>query len=168
MSVQYNMEPQTAELLLRTKIAVNQLSIFGAVADWCQDFTRRAEGHASEARGDLLQTSPMTKLRKFLLSMHHILPRIQFLELRSLDRDLAQQRDEKFKNLPEDVNLAQIGDDAGSTRSVSAGQFFVTKSVFMLKGHGARVEEYTNLRNDDKAYPKDIINNTKMGPVLDV
>ena len=32
----------------------------------------------------------------------------------------------------------------------------------------ARVEEYTYLRNDDKAYPKDIINNTKIGPVLEV
>ena len=32
----------------------------------------------------------------------------------------------------------------------------------------ARVEEYTNLRNDDKAYPKDIINNTKIGLVLEV
>ena len=32
-------------MLLRTGIAVNQLSIFGAVADWCQDFAQRAEGH---------------------------------------------------------------------------------------------------------------------------
>ena len=32
----------------------------------------------------------------------------------------------------------------------------------------ARVEEYTYLRNDDKAYPKDIINNTKIGLVLEV
>ena len=31
----------------------------------------------------------------------------------------------------------------------------------------ARVEEYKYLRNDDKAYPKDIINN-KIGPVLEV
>ena len=50
--------------------------------------------------------------------------------------DLAQQRDEKFKNLPEDVKLTQMSDDAGFTRSVSVGQFFVTTSGFMLKDNG--------------------------------
>ena len=35
-SIQYDAELQTAELLLRTKIAVNQLSIFGAVADFAK------------------------------------------------------------------------------------------------------------------------------------
>ena len=50
--------------------------------------------------------------------------------------DLAQQRDANFKHIPEDVNLAQIGDDARSSRSVSVGQFFVTHSALMLKGHG--------------------------------
>ena len=34
-SIHFNAEPQTAELLLRTIIAVNQLCIYGAVAKWC-------------------------------------------------------------------------------------------------------------------------------------
>ena len=34
-SIQYNAEPQTAELQLRTVIAVNQFSIHGAVTTWC-------------------------------------------------------------------------------------------------------------------------------------
>ena len=85
--------------------------------------------------------------------------------------DLAQQRDEKFKNLPEDVKLTLISDDAGPTRSVSVGRFFVTTSVFMLKDSGlsSSCREYTYPRNDDRAHPKDIINNkTQMGPVLGV
>ena len=65
-------------LKLQSCFAVNHLSVFGAVADCCQDFVQRAEGRASEARGDLLQMCPMTKLRKFRLSWYHVLPRIQF------------------------------------------------------------------------------------------
>ena len=38
-------ETQTAELLLRTIVAVNQLSIYGVVADWCEEFTQRAQGY---------------------------------------------------------------------------------------------------------------------------
>ena len=37
-------------LELQSCFAVNQLSIFGAVADWCQEFVQRADAHASEAR----------------------------------------------------------------------------------------------------------------------
>ena len=84
--------------------------------------------------------------------------------------DLAQQRDEKFKNLAEDVKLTPMSDDAGSTRSVSVGKFFVTTSAFMLDyGVSSSCREYTYPRNDDRAYPKNIINNnTKIGPVLEL
>ena len=77
MTIHDNAEPQTAELLLRTIVAVNQLSIYGAVADGFQDFTQQAEGHPSEARQDLLQTYPKTKLRQFRLSLYHVLPRVR-------------------------------------------------------------------------------------------
>ena len=36
-SIHYNAGPKTAELLLKTIIAVNQLSVFGAVAKWCNN-----------------------------------------------------------------------------------------------------------------------------------
>ena len=35
MSTRHNAKPQTAELLLRTIIAVNQLNVHRAVATWC-------------------------------------------------------------------------------------------------------------------------------------
>ena len=70
--------------------------------------------------------------------------------------DLAQQRDEKFKNLAEDVKLTPMSDDAGSTRSVSVGKLFVTTSAFMLKDYGvsSSCREYTYPRNDDRAHTK--------------
>ena len=36
-SIHYNADPKTVELLLKTIIAVNQLSVFGAVAKWCNN-----------------------------------------------------------------------------------------------------------------------------------
>ena len=35
MSIHFNAEPQTAELLFRTVISVNLLSILGAAEHWC-------------------------------------------------------------------------------------------------------------------------------------
>ena len=36
-SIHCNADPKTVELLLKTIIAVNQLSVFGAVAKWCNN-----------------------------------------------------------------------------------------------------------------------------------
>ena len=48
-AIHYNAEPQTAELLRRTIIAVNHLSIYGAVAEECRAFTQRTEGYPSQS-----------------------------------------------------------------------------------------------------------------------
>ena len=51
--------------------------------------------------------------------------------------NLVQQSEVKFLNLPEDVQLTQISEDAGFSRSVLVGQFFVLILLSSLKGHGA-------------------------------
>ena len=50
-SINFDADPHTAELLLLTIVSVNQLSIYGAVADWCQELTQRAEAHLSQSTG---------------------------------------------------------------------------------------------------------------------
>ena len=47
-----------------------------------------------------------------------------------------QKCDEDFENLPGGVKLAKVCVDAGFTRKVSAGQFFVTRSA-VLRGSDA-------------------------------
>ena len=39
-SIHFNGSDETVELILRTVISVNQLSIYGAVADWCKESAR--------------------------------------------------------------------------------------------------------------------------------
>ena len=40
MSIHDNADPATAELSQRIIVSVHQLSIHGAVADWCQELAR--------------------------------------------------------------------------------------------------------------------------------
>ena len=64
--------------------------------------------------------------------------------------NLVQQCDEKFQDIPEDVQLTQMSQDAVFTTSVSVGQFFVTNSAVKLGGYGvtSSCREYTHPRND--------------------
>ena len=61
--------------------------------------------------------------------------------------------------------------DAGFRRTVSVGQFFVTRSTVALKDLGVRssCRQYTHPRDDAESYPKAAIgNDTKIGAALDV
>ena len=49
-------EPTIGELLLRIIVSVNQLSIHGAVADWCQDLAQGINAHSPHCTGHVLQT----------------------------------------------------------------------------------------------------------------
>ena len=62
--------------------------------------------------------------------------------------NLVQRRDERYTNLPEDVNLTQISEDAGFTRTV--GQFSVTNSA----GVTSSCREYMYPRDDRGTYTK--------------
>ena len=61
--------------------------------------------------------------------------------------------------------------DAGFTKTVTKGHFFVTRSAVSLEELGitSSCREYTHHFDEFKSYPKGIIgNNTKIGPALDV
>ena len=46
-STNYNADPATAELLFRIFISVNQLSVYGAAADWCEKLAQQISDHSS-------------------------------------------------------------------------------------------------------------------------
>ena len=45
-SIHYNAEPTTAELLLRIVVSVNQLGVYGAIPDSCQDLAQQIAAHS--------------------------------------------------------------------------------------------------------------------------
>ena len=101
-TIHYNAEPQTAELLPRTMIAVNQLSILrSSLADWCQDLTQRAEGHPSQSRGELVAKVSDDEAPKVLPELVSCLTKNSTWNS-DAQGNLVPQRDEKFKNLPEE------------------------------------------------------------------
>ena len=86
-SKHYNAEPQTAELQLRSFIAVNQLSIYGAVAKWCNSKSplQTAEFQVEEHR--VREVLPQLVTR----STKHRAPD------NLARRDLVRERDERQK-----------------------------------------------------------------------
>ena len=67
-----------------------------------------------------------------------------------------QQHQEKFENLPVDLQLSKACDDAGFLRNVSFGHLFVTMHEIHLAGFGCTTScrEYSHPRNDFRSEPK--------------
>ena len=128
--------PHTAELLFRTALAGNQISIYGAEAYWCNDqygqATKLRAAHGSEdVPPDL--ASYLTKL-----TIHTFWAQ----------GDLAQRRDEEIANIPEAARLATLREDAGFVKTVSVCQFFLTSSELKLSMFGDSIvcREHTHPR----------------------
>ena len=136
---------QIVELSLRTIISINQLGVYGAVAHWCNNQNLpAAESHVEQEAESEVTTEFVSRLTK-----HKTLDT-------SAWGDLVQKRDEEFENLPAGIKLAKICEDAGFTRTVSAGQLFVTRSAVELIGVGvaSSCREFTHLRDEAASYPK--------------
>ena len=88
VSIHFNAEPQTAELLFRTVISDNQLSIHGAVARWCNhQVLPAAEPHVEHEAATEVPPELVSRLTK-----HKTLDTLA-------QGDLAQKRDELFVEL---------------------------------------------------------------------
>ena len=65
MSIHDNAEPRTVELLLERIVALNQVSIFGAVAKWCNNQTPPSvQSHAFPAAAPEVPPDLVTRLTK--------------------------------------------------------------------------------------------------------
>ena len=56
-SIHFNGSDDTIELILRTIISVNQLSVYGAVADLCRESARNSRGAGKPAANDYVEIS---------------------------------------------------------------------------------------------------------------
>ena len=53
LSIHNNGDPATAEMSFRIIIAANLLSIYGAVADWCEELAQQISDHSSSGTGNV-------------------------------------------------------------------------------------------------------------------
>ena len=143
---------------------MNQLRIFGAVADWCEELAQR------------FLDCPLTSAVRLTAKDQSESPPVVSTSTNPLLTDfqvrgnLLHQYKQKFANLPVEIRVIKTCSEAGFTKTVSQGRYFVTiHDVEMAKlGCPGLCRDYT-LPRDDMSRPKRWIRgNTKIGPALEV
>ena len=83
--------------------------------------------------------------------------------------NLLHDYEQKFKNLPDDIEFVKLCSNAGITKTVAKGQYFTTFEDAEQDNMGGSCREYTLLRDDQLSKVKGWIRgNTKIGPALEV
>ena len=107
-TIHHNGSEETVELILRTIISVNQLSIYGAVADLCNKLDPDyAEGEICE-----FLVVPTESPNADTTSQR---------STSSAQGNLLQDYFEKFAEHPEDQKLAKLCKDAGFLKKIEKG-----------------------------------------------
>ena len=154
-SIHFNGSDENIELLLRTLISANQLSVCGATADLCSELS------IFWASGKHLI---IWKRWRFLpaLVLQKLIP------LHSNGETLCKKTSEKSKKLSEDQKLSILCSDAG-LKLLDQGQYFYT--VYTEEGQEMQhlCREYTLPRNEKKTPAKGwILKNTRIAPFWNI
>ena len=138
-------DTDTVEVVLRTIISVNQLSVYGAVADLCVTNWPRGFLTVQKVHGDLqLRTNQRPLVAPTDLST----TTTPLLTHDPVQGDLLREHERKFANLPDDLRLIRLCSNAGIVETVARGQNFVTLDDVELAKLGDSCREYTSLQDD--------------------
>ena len=102
-------------MLLRTVISANQLSIYGAIADLCDEVPKSIGALGKPAAPDHLEKMGMSTDLSIAENSTNAQQR----------RNLVQEYERKFEHLSEDQKLPKLCSDAG-LMLVEQGQYFYT------------------------------------------
>ena len=153
VSIQFCADGDTIETVFRTIVSVNQLSIYGAVADLCEDYKAC---HVGTERLVLAgQSDPLFEPVSLLTKT----------PTPSTDDPVQEGR------LSQQNRGIKICTDAGFLTTVGVGQYFTTKDTeeFSQFTESVACREYTLPRDGKSSDPRGgIRGNTKIGPVLEV
>ena len=162
LSIHYCADLDTIETIFRIIASVNQLSVYGTVAEMCEEYeTLHDRTGQPVVRGQ---------------SSSSFVPSVIKTEV-PLDSDdpaykkiLLQQYGERIEKLSQQDKLSTFCMDAGFLTVVEIGQYFMTKDTAEFSQFRAvACREYTLSRDEEASQPKGWIQgNTKIGPVLEV
>ena len=160
LSIHFAADQETIEAIFRIIVSANQLSLYGAVAEMCEEYESL---HDRSGRPDTVmgQSIVLSEI-KTEVSLDCDDPTNQDLQL--------QQYEERIQKLSQQDKLSKIFMDAGFLNVVEIGQYFMTKDTGDLtQFHAVACREYTLPREDGSSHPRGWIQgNTKIGPVLEV
>ena len=163
LSVHFRADEGTIETVFRTIISVNQLSIYGAVSDLCEEYKAchvRTERLVMVGQSDSLFVPTSSLMKTHTPSTDD-----------PAQEDLLQKYQERVERLSQQNRVIRFCTDAGFLTTVNVGQCFMTKDTeeFSQLTESVACREYTLPRDEKSSDPKGWIRgNTKIGPVLEV
>ena len=160
LSNHFGATQETIETIFRIIVSANPLSLYGAVAEMCEEYESL---HDRSVRLDkVMGKSIVLSAIKTEVSLDCDDPANQNF--------LLQQYGERTEELSQQDELSKLCMDAGYLSVVEIGQYFVTKDTGDFRQvHAVACREYTLPREDGSSQPRGWIQgNTKIGPVLEV
>ena len=158
LSIHFAADQETIETIFRIIVFANQLSLYGAVANMCEEFESHQDrsGQPAVLMGQSIVLSDI----KTEVLLENDIPSHQNL--------LLQRYEERIEMLSRENKVSKFCMDAGFVHVVEVGQHFMTKDTeeqFFARA----CREYTLPRNDDSSQPIGWIQgNTRIGPVLEI
>ena len=120
LSIHFRADGDTIETVFRTNISVNQLSIYGAVSDMCEecDTCHDRTGRPVVAG----QSNPL-----FVPSV--MKTHIPLIDDPAQEEDLLLRYQERIEKLSQQDRVSKFCTDAGFLTTVEVGQYFMTKDT---------------------------------------
>ena len=160
LSIHFAAVEETIETIFRIIVSANQLSLYGAVAEMCEEYETLHDrsGLLDVVMGQSIVLSAI----KTEVSLENDDPAYQNF--------LLQQYEERIEKLSQQDKLSKFCMDAGFLSIVENGQYFMTEDTGDLtQFHAVACREYTLPRDDETSPPRGWIQgNTKIGPVMEV
>ena len=158
--IHFAADQETIETIFRIIVFANQLSLYGAVANMCEEFESL---HDRSGQPDVLmgQSIVLSEI-KAEVPLENDIPSHQNL--------LLQRYEERIEMLSQKNKVSKFCMDAGFISVVEVGQYFMIKDTGdVTQFHTVACREYTLPRNDGSSQPKGWIQgNTKIGPILEI
>ena len=157
LSIHHAADQETIETIFRRIVSANQLILYGAVAEMCEEYETL---HDRSVRPDVVMgqfkflTRAQWSRQKFLW----------FVMIQHIRIFLLQQYGERIKKLSQQDKLIKFCMDAGFLSVVEDGQYFMTKDTGDLtQFHVVACREYTLPRDDESSQSRGWIQgNTKI------
>ena len=155
-------DQDTITTVFRTITSVNQLSLYGAVAEMCEEYESFHDRTRKPVVGGQSSSSFVPSVIKTNVPLNNHDHARKGL--------LLQRYGERIEKLSQQDRLSKFCMNAGFLNVVEVGQYFMTKDTAEFSQfHAVACREYTLPRDEETSEPKGWIRgNTKIGPVLEV